>query len=1258
MTGSIGLAGATGSTGATGSIGLTGATGATGASGLTGLIGATGSTGATGVVGLTGATGVTGAAGSTGLTGATGSTGYIGATGIIGLSGATGLAGATGGIGLTGASGATGLMGSTGSIGLSGATGSTGATGITGQVGATGQTGVAGATGLVGATGSTGATGLAGLDGATGLTGSTGAIGLAGATGATGATGPAGEIGSTGPIVVGATGATGSAGASGVTGSSGTHGASGLTGATGVIGATGIQGASGSDGANGASGVQGASGPQGETGATGIYGATGADGLAGATGTDGEVGLTGATGISGAAGATGSQGSTGYDGATGISGATGATGIGEIGLTGATGVTGTSGTDGASGATGADGLVGATGTYGATGYTGATGIDGASGASGATGTYGASGATGYTGATGIDGASGASGYTGATGATGLQGSTSGLRFWFDVSYGEQFTSPATTAILIYNTFTITRSSGSFIDDGWMPYQMMSITGTTYNNKIVSIAAVSALTITLSDNTENALIDETVYSTITVSGRTLRRVPPSGDEQTVTATAFTDDNVVSIGGYITNVLVPGALSAPAGTWIFTSTCFASGTDTFLKYEVLKRAVDGTTVELFTTAGSEITGRSGTPSKIVIEHLAGSDTPMASTDRIVVRVLAYTTALGVTRSITWYYQGSTRSAYIDTPFAVIPPIGATGSTGPIGATGVQGASGVGATGIDGASGASGASGATGVQGASGLDGATGIDGATGVGATGPSGTNGATGATGIAGASGPSGLLKLAHVICVGSAGDYSTIKAAVDWFNSSATSPVEILIDAGHFPVDDTIVVNNGSYELQIRGLGSEVTFVEAATGLTGKPMFNLKSNCDITKITANGSTLADYGTVSGENFITYDTNSGLYSEITDLIIDTFKIAIADLKGIDLFLFNFNINNCGTGVEINYTTTDITASQDIEIGNFVNCTTGIHLMRTGSGTTCTFYLAHLIFDQASNATSILYDGTNYFIGNLANVFNCAYNNAGTFLSGFDFALASGRDANIEVIANTGTEDQAPHCKLNVIDGTATTTITSAGTYYKANATGFNSKTRILFDLAATAGTWTFTLGDQTTAAIAYNASAATIQTTINNLSNVTSCTITQIIASQEWTIEFTTAGEGWLAQSVDISGLTTTTSVDVQPNFYTCKINLSSVNNRMIFQSDHIRDGKMWITGNLSVNNSNRNINIGIMKNANNLIISPFTVRTATSGQAYPFSIVAYLKEVKKDDFFGIWLTSGNNGDVVTLSDVYWLADWR
>jgi hypothetical protein len=94
-----GVAGATGSQGATGPAGATGLTGATGVAGTNGAIGATGSTGPAGTNGATGATGPAGANGSTGPVGATGQTGVQGATGNTGPQGATGLTGATGAAG-------------------------------------------------------------------------------------------------------------------------------------------------------------------------------------------------------------------------------------------------------------------------------------------------------------------------------------------------------------------------------------------------------------------------------------------------------------------------------------------------------------------------------------------------------------------------------------------------------------------------------------------------------------------------------------------------------------------------------------------------------------------------------------------------------------------------------------------------------------------------------------------------------------------------------------------------------------------------------------------------------------------------------------------------------------------------------------------------------------------------------------------------------------------------------------------------------
>ena len=59
--------------------------------------------------------------------------------------------------------------------------------------------------------------------------------------------------------------------------------------------------------------------------------------------------------------------------------------------------------------------------------------------------------------------------------------------------------------------TITRASGTFIQDGHVPGDVITISGTASNNKTVTIATVAALTITLVP--EDVLANETVSSTL-------------------------------------------------------------------------------------------------------------------------------------------------------------------------------------------------------------------------------------------------------------------------------------------------------------------------------------------------------------------------------------------------------------------------------------------------------------------------------------------------------------------------------------------------------------------------------------------------------------------------------------------------------------------------------------------------------------------------------------------------------------------------
>ena len=486
-------------------------------------------------------------------------------------------------------------------------------------------------------------------------------------------------------------------------------------------------------------------------------------------------------------------------------------------------------------------------------------------------------------------------------------------------------------------------------------------------------------------------------------------------------------------------------------------------------------------------------------------------------------------------------------------------------------------------------------------------------------------------------------KLTKRIYVGYNGDFTTIKSACDWFNASATSNVELLLDGGIHLITDTITVNNSSYNLAIRGLGQNITLLNASTGLTNKPVFDIKSSCDLTRLRANGSTLASYGTLTTENFVNLSSDSGVYCEFTDFVADTFYKGVSETAPIELFIFNYVISNCAVGVEINHSGNGFV---DIEVGNFENCLVGVDLV---SAIDNCFAIHSVFFINPTSGIGIRYDGDNYACLGYSSIAGCTWNNVGQFTSGFDFKRRDGRDADILLLGNIGEEDKNAHAKINVEDNTTTTTVTTAGTYYKA--ADIFSVTRIMFDLAATAGTFTITIDDQTTSAIAYNATAGDIETALEALSNVTNCTVTQIVASKEWTVRFETAGEGWINQSVNITGLTTTTSVDVIKSFYTTKMKLDQ--NKMEYLSSRPADCRIWLSGNVQVNGVNRVVKVGIKQNNTGQIISPMSVRCAQSGQPYSFSLIAYLDDVGQDDYFEIFLTSSTNGDQVIIQDLNW-----
>lgn len=464
--------------------------------------------------------------------------------------------------------------------------------------------------------------------------------------------------------------------------------------------------------------------------------------------------------------------------------------------------------------------------------------------------------------------------------------------------------------------------------------------------------------------------------------------------------------------------------------------------------------------------------------------------------------------------------------------------------------------------------------------------------------------------------------------VGPYGSFLTLKQAVDWFNANATADMGINLDGGIHLVTDTVTVNNATYGLKISGMGTNVTHLNASTGLTGKPMFNFKSNCDLTSVYCDGSTLASYGTLTGENCITYDTTASINSEVTDFIMDTFKIGVADLKGVDTFLFNFIIKNCEIGCQTNYSTAAITTSMDLEVGNFDNCPIALDMLKA---TAEKFILYNLVFNNPTGGIGIKYTGGagNYIYTSPSNIIGCTYNLTGTFMSGFDFI--NSRDANIEILSCIGTEDKTPHAKINVVNNATITSVPTAGMYYKA---AFTNGTSYTCKMTLANGKMTFQSNNKRDAMI-------------------------------------------WLSGNIAVNQNNRNTDICLRKNIFVASVSGDGTRTTVTTSTDHeLTTGQQvqmlaWTGGTGTFNGvysitktGNKTFTYLATGNGNptggtaGAIISPLTVRCTSANQAYGFSVNAYLDGLTNGDYVDIYVSNSSNSEEVTIQDLTWLLNTR
>lgn len=281
----------------------------------------------------------------------------------------------------------------------------------------------------------------------------------------------------------------------------------------------------------------------------------------------------------------------------------------------------------------------------------------------------------------------------------------------------------------------------------------------------------------------------------------------------------------------------------------------------------------------------------------------------------------------------------------------------------------------------------------------------------------------------------------HFYDVSLHGSFTTIAEIIAFLNMHMTGPSVVRLGAGVYPLAATQTIDL-PYPVTFMGLSFGETSVDAMAGVSGSPMFICITECYFKQLIFNA-----IANTAGNDAIRF-TGSGTYHEVKDCVFNGFNRGVVSTNNNDIWLFETDFEDCaGAGVEVAAGSASGGIFRMSET-DFFQCAKGVSLL---SGVSATVSILNSTFYNTIAGTDIgiLYTPASFtnFISLV--ISNTAWNNQGTYISGFDFSLSSGRDANAFLINNAGMENENPHCKINLNNNSSTTTITNSGTYYKAN-----------------------------------------------------------------------------------------------------------------------------------------------------------------------------------------------------------------
>jgi len=270
------------------------------------------------------------------------------------------------------------------------------------------------------------------------------------------------------------------------------------------------------------------------------------------------------------------------------------------------------------------------------------------------------------------------------------------------------------------------------------------------------------------------------------------------------------------------------------------------------------------------------------------------------------------------------------------------------------------------------------------------------------------------------------------------GDFNCFRDAFDALDTmiTRTDGVKFIIAPGTYEVDSELVVNY-SFPIYIEGSGINNTLVTIGpsmhSGGISQPLFSISTDVHLSGLTFDGSTNPSWKTHNAARFICHQGTNTPYIEVRKVYFKDAYTAICFTKNLDIYMVDFIIENCVNGVGVGKP--DKGGSVDLEIGNFVDCNTGIRLHQ---GDSVDIFLHSLRFINCD--TSIHYNPTLFVNYRNISLMASEWDREKVGLHGFDFTLQ--RDADIQILGNIGFLNKSSFISLDVDTNNAITAATAA------------------------------------------------------------------------------------------------------------------------------------------------------------------------------------------------------------------------